>query len=562
MVRRVASSLVRGLRVGLLLATSLPAEAQTAAASRPAPEAARVWRFEGLDGLAPFQYIDEKGEPQGFNVDLIRAIARVSGRPIQVRLRKGGTLDDLFAHGKPDLTVITYTEDRANQYGFLDEIWTVRLSAFFLPTRVSVPSGLSELKSEVVAVRAPSLSQEILAALPDAQRPTLVVVKDNKEAVELLRTGRVTSAAGGDISLRTELSRVGLGEAKELLVKANPYRLATTKGREGEFAFVSEALRVLRETGEFSRIVEKHLAYPKPEGALREFAQRAAFVIAVLAVTSALVLAWNRSLRIQVAARTARLAEASAKLERSLVEIREANEQLGLKNAELERFTYTVSHDLRSPLITIRGYLGHLVTSVAEGNEQRFREDVTRIDRATAKMDDLLRDLLELSRVGRVLNPVSDVPMAAVAQDAADLLRGPLRARGASVEIDPELPLVRGDRKRLLEVFQNLVENAVKFMGDQKEPRITVGVRRESGEVVFFVRDNGIGIDPKHRERVFELFERLTPTGEGTGVGLALVKRIVEAHGGRVWVESPEVGVGAVFCFTVSKGAPEGLGQT
>jgi signal transduction histidine kinase len=552
MVRRVASSLARGLRGALLLlAMSLPVEAQTPSTSGPVPEVARVFRFEGLDGLAPFQYLDEKGEPQGFNVDLIRAIARVSRRPIHVRLRKGGTLDDLFAGGKLDLTVITYTEDRANQYGFLEEIWTVRLSAFFLPTRVSIPSDVSELRSEVVAVRAPSLSQEILAALPDAQRPTLVVVKDNKEAVELLRTGRATSAAGGDISLRTELSRIGLGEAKELLVKASPYRLATAKGREGEFAFVSEALRVLRGTGEFSRIVEKHLAYPKPEGAFREFAQLAAFVIAVLALTSAFVLAWNRSLRIQVAARTARLAEASAKLEQSLVEIREANEQLGLKNTELERFTYTVSHDLRSPLVTIRGYLSHLVTSVAEGNDQRFREDVTRIDRAATKMDDLLRDLLELSRVGRVLNPVSDVPMTAVAQDAADLLRGPLRARGASLEIDPDLPVVRGDRKRLLEVFQNLVENAVKFMGDQKEPRITVGVLRESGEVVFFVRDNGIGIDPKHRERVFELFERLLPTGEGTGVGLALVKRIVEAHGGRVWVESPEGGVGAVFCFTL-----------
>jgi signal transduction histidine kinase len=552
MVRRVASSLARGRRGALLLlAMSLPVEAQTPATSGPAPEVARVFRFEGLDGLAPFQYLDEKGEPQGFNVDLIRAIARVSRRPIQVRLRKGGTLDALFAGGKLDLTVITYTEDRATQYGFLDEIWTVRLSAFFLPTRVSIPSDVFELRSEVVAVRAPSLSQEILAALPEAQRPTLVVVKDNKEAVELLRTGRVTSAAGGDISLRAELSRIGLGEAKELLVKASPYRLATVKGREGEFAFVSEALRVLRETGEFSRIVEKHLAYPKPEGAFRELAQLAAFVIAVLALTSVFVLAWNRSLRIQVAARTARLAEASAKLERSLVEIREANEQLGLKNTELERFTYTVSHDLRSPLVTIRGYLGHLVTSVAEGNDQRFREDVTRIDRAAAKMDDLLRDLLELSRVGRVLNPVSDVPMAAVAQDAADLLGGPLRARGASLEIDPDLPVVRGDRKRLLEVIQNLVENAVKFMGDQKEPRITVGALRESGEVVFFVRDNGIGIDPKHRERVFELFERLTPTGEGTGVGLALVKRIVEAHGGRVWVESPEGDVGAVFCFTL-----------
>lgn len=557
MVMRVARSIAQVLGVAWLLTSSLPLEAQTTTASSPTPEAPRVLRFEGLDGLAPFQYLDEKGEPQGFNVDLVRAISRVSGRPIEVRLRKG-VLADLFSDGRLDLTVITYTEERASQYGFLDEIWTVRLSAFFLPTRTSTPSSVSELGTEVVAVRAPSLSQEKLAALPAGQRPTLVEVNDNKAAVELLRSGRVTAVAGSDISLRSELARIGLEDAKELLVWASPYRLSTTKGREAEFTFVGEALRVLKDTGELSRIVEKHLAYPKPEGALGEFARRAAIVIAILTLISGFVLAWNRSLRIQVSARTKRLAEASVERERTLVEIREANEKLGLKNAELERFTYTVSHDLRSPLITIRGYLGHLVTSVAEGNHERFHEDVTRIDRATAKMDELLRDLLELSRVGRVLNPASDVPLAAVAQDAADLLRGLLRERGARLEIDPSLPVVRGDRQRLVEVLQNLVENAVKFMGEQQEPKISVGARRESSEVVFFVRDNGIGIDPKHREKIFELFERLEPGGDGTGVGLALVKRIVEAHGGRVWVESTEGGVGATFCFTLRSVDPHG----
>ena len=100
-------------------------------------------------------------------------------------------------------------------------------------------------------------------------------------------------------------------------------------------------------------------------------------------------------------------------------------------------------------------------------------------------------------------------------------------------------------------MLQNLLDNAAKFMGDQKEPRIEIGSRRDGEEVVTFVRDNGIGIDPQHRERVFGLFDKLDPKGEGTGVGLALVKRIVELHGGRIWVESEGRLLGSTFCFTL-----------
>jgi len=425
------------------------------------------------------------------------------------------------------------------------------LSAFFMPGRESPPTDVSQLGREIVAVRTPSLSRDTLAALPVGQRPTLVAASDHKEAVAMLRSGRVTSAAGNDIGLRAEFARLGMSDVPELLLKANPYRLATKKGREGEFVWVSDALKRLRDSGEYSRIVEKHLAYPSPDASFREFAHKAGLAMAALALVSVTVLAWNRSLRIQVAARTARLAEAAVERERALAEIREANQKLEVKNAELERFSYTVSHDLKSPLITIRGYLGHLETSAAEGNLQRFREDAARIHGAAAKMDALLRDLLELSRVGRILNPDANVPMGAVAQDAADLLSGLLRQRGVRLDIAPDLPTVRGDRQRLLEVVQNLVENAIKFMGSETDPWIRIGVRSESGHPVFFVRDNGIGIDPKHREKVFDLFEKLTPGSEGTGVGLALVKRIIEAHGGRVWVESPDDGRGSVFCFTL-----------
>ena len=122
-----------------------------------------------------------------------------------------------------------------------------------------------------------------------------------------------------------------------------------------------------------------------------------------------------------------------------------------------------------------------------------------------------------------------------------------------------DLPTVHADRRRLLEVLQNLIENASKFTGSQAQPKIEIGWRRDGSEPVFYVRDNGQGIEPRFLERVFGLFEKLDPGGDGTGVGLALVRRIIEAHGGRAWAESEGLGHGATFCFTLASGVAGAL---
>jgi signal transduction histidine kinase len=226
--------------------------------------------------------------------------------------------------------------------------------------------------------------------------------------------------------------------------------------------------------------------------------------------------------------------------------------ELERRNVELERFTYTVSHDLRSPLVTIAGFLGYLKTDLHAGDVDRAETDIARIAQAVDKMQRLLRELLDLSRVGRVLNPPQTVAFGAVVDEARRLVEGRIDARGVRLEVAADLPLVHCDRARMVEVVQNLIDNACKFMGEQPEPRIDVGQQGcdQTGKPILFVRDNGTGIDPSYHERVFGLFEKLDAGSEGTGIGLALVKRIVESHGGRIWVESA-LGKGSTFYFTV-----------
>jgi PAS domain S-box-containing protein len=235
-------------------------------------------------------------------------------------------------------------------------------------------------------------------------------------------------------------------------------------------------------------------------------------------------------------------------------------EELERVNEELDRFTYSVSHDLRSPLVTVEGFLGLIRDDAREGNLEGVDSHIVRAQKAIAKMHKLLEDLLRLSRLGKVTDPFSKVSMNKLVYDVLEHLHGVISRNGCSVHLDPQLPDVYADRSRIMVVFQNLIENAIKFKSPEHALKIRIGSNKDPERPEFFVRDNGIGIDPAQQSNIFTLFSKLDSRTEGTGLGLTLVERIIRMHGGKIRVESEGEGKGTCFYFTLPATDPRQAG--
>jgi PAS domain S-box-containing protein len=227
--------------------------------------------------------------------------------------------------------------------------------------------------------------------------------------------------------------------------------------------------------------------------------------------------------------------------------------ELEAKNRELEAFVYTVSHDLKAPLVSLNGFSSVLQKQCYNQLGEEGKHYLERIQANVAHMDALIRNLLELSRIGLVVGPIEEIDVGVLLREIRDELAVRLEEATAEVVVQEPLPTVRADRGRIRQVFANLIDNAVKFRSTERALRIEVGCRQEGDFYRFHVANNGIGIAPQYHEQIFAPFRKLHPEIEGMGMGLALVKKIVEHHGGRIWVES-EAGKGSTFYFTIPRG--------
>jgi signal transduction histidine kinase len=238
-------------------------------------------------------------------------------------------------------------------------------------------------------------------------------------------------------------------------------------------------------------------------------------------------------------------------LNRTRLELEENVARLQDKNAEIERLIYTVSHDLRSPLVTVKTFLGYLENDMAGDDRERVGQDLQFIHAAADNMELMLNELLELARIGQVSLARDRVSLREILDEVLGALAGDIRERAVDIHLPDTELILYGDRACLCRIWQNLIENAIKYSRDDSPASIELGLRQEGGETVFFVQDNGIGIDPRFHDKVFGIFEKLDPNSAGVGIGLSMVKRIVEKSGGRIRVESAGVGLGSTFRFTL-----------
>jgi PAS domain S-box-containing protein len=236
-------------------------------------------------------------------------------------------------------------------------------------------------------------------------------------------------------------------------------------------------------------------------------------------------------------------------------ELARTNLQLRKINQELQDFTYVVSHDLKEPLRTLEAFSTFLTQDYGPALAGEGQDYLAHLTQASRRLGALIDDLLALSRAGRVIHTPRAFSWDEAVQTALGDLHDLIGRKQAAVRVDGPLPAVAGDPERVVQLLTNLVSNAVKY-NDKDRPEVVLGTRPADAEgfVTLFVRDNGIGIEPQYHEQIFRMFRRLHRREEieGTGAGLAICKKIVEAHGGKIWVES-EAGRGATFLFTLPR---------
>ncbi len=423
---------------------------------------------------------------------------------------------------------------------------------------------------------APHRADGVVSDVTDQRRTTEELVRRNKELAALnriaeisLRSGSATGAMEGILAEVAELLDVPVAAIEELiqdeasLVVRGTHGVPRPVGPEAELALHRSLARHPVQDG---LLLEEHdRRIIRDEGPrYLEGTETGTLLMAPLSVgtrvTGVLVLAWpeRRELGAEERHLVATLANAvAAHVERHQTEeALRANEtryralvdELQQANAELESFAYSISHDLRAPLRTMQGFAHALVQNFGHDLGDEARDYARRIIASGKQSEELISDLLEYSRLSFGELETQPVELGPVVDAALDQVRADVEAAGARIRVEEPLPTVVGNRTLLIQVVSNLLGNAVKFVPDDRTPRVRVRAEEVGGEVRLWVEDNGIGVPAEHSERIFKVFERLSATGErpGTGIGLAIVRRGVQRLSGRCGVEASDEG-GAAF---------------
>lgn len=498
--------------------------------------------FTGDPNWLPYEAFDTNGQYIGIVSEHLKLIAELTG--IRFKMSPSNTWTESTEKAKSGLVdILSETDDSdLKSHLIFSNSYLSNPIVIAMLNRENYVEGISVIKDRKIAlIRDYGYASKIRRQYPAIQFTTVDDIQNGLIEVStgkvdaLLCTLALCSYTIAELGLnnvrivgKTEFdTKLALGVQKNLPVLVSILNKAISNIDPGQQQVILDAW--IRQ--KFTARTDYTLVYQ---------------VVAVAITLLTIFIFWNRRLSREVGLRLITEKELNQEME----EREKVSLALENQNAELERFAYTVSHDLKTPLVTIKGFLGLLGKDIEANDKNRVEADIKKINSAADTMGKLLNDLLELSRIGRVMgNPVT-CNLTAIAKQAIELVRVNIDELGIEIVIE-EMPDVETDEIRLVEVYLNLIENAIKFMGDQELPKIHIGFVERDGMIGCFVRDNGVGIDAEYHDQVFGLFERLSADVEGTGVGLTLVKRIIEVHGGKIWIESEGLGLGSSVWFTL-----------
>jgi len=495
--------------------------------------------YGGDRSFAPYEFLDPSGKPAGLNVDLIRAVARVEGFKVRIRMGPWPEIRAAVAKGGIDVAAMYRSPRRALEVDFAIPHELIYQEMF---VRRGSPAlfSLADLADKRILVESGTVTIDALEAMGFA--PRVRTVPSEPDALRALIRGE------GDVAIATQSVSHPFQDRDEFAGKIavtgppvllSEYAFVTRPGRRALIEKLNQGVAAVKASGEYEMLFDRWLRPDKSARRLRWITWVAAGTLAL----ASLALVWNSVLRKHVARQRHQL----GRMDTSFRELADYKAEIERANKELEAFAYSVSHDLRAPLRAIDGYTRILLEDYAPRMDEEGRRVCGVIRESVHNMGRLIDDLLNFSRVSRVPMAPAKVDMHAL---AAEEFRK-LQAANVELQLDP-LPGAVGDPQLLARVWHNLLSNAVKFSARRDAPTVHVSGAEQHGECVYRVHDNGVGFDARYASKLFSVFQRLHSIREfeGTGVGLAIVQRIVARHGGRVWAES-ELDRGATFYFTL-----------